>query len=413
MNTPPLFEPYQAFGYDDCPLEPMCASSSIDWNLISSIDPDLLGIDKVSKKFRRLLKELPYYTASKADSGIFTHPLTIRVFKLFQCSVNYYQNKVKKLTRQINNKKAVMKSMEITHQNGLIELTNCESRIRITESFEKCYACKQRFKSIESLDSHMKFHHKNLYNEWSRIRNNDQSDPNVEKIVDLKAQIEEMKTKMMEQEKEFTRKLYSVETTYKARQKIHEKYQTIPTTKISYVEINPPYPPYHKEVNPNIEIVHTFIDDENTVSKIGNSDNSEMVEIKNGLKKNIKKQAAIVSKKKQKRKFNMIREQLRIQLEEEIPMPQPLLSSSCGENSEIYQHNPPKRLTDTDEEPSLPNFYIPESDDTTEDVVNTTTSVSSLSRTSQNIPAPKQVFTIVPDSDVSYENELESFESFE
>ena len=70
MLHPPLFEPHQALGAHEGPFEPAVASTAVNWDLISRIDPSLLAGPSVPRSFNVFLAAIPFHSFSSADSKV-------------------------------------------------------------------------------------------------------------------------------------------------------------------------------------------------------------------------------------------------------------------------------------------------------------------------------------------------------
>ena len=70
MLHPPLFEPHQALKPHEGPFEPVVASTAVNLDLISRIDPNLLAVPSVQRSFNVFLAAIPFHSFSSADSKV-------------------------------------------------------------------------------------------------------------------------------------------------------------------------------------------------------------------------------------------------------------------------------------------------------------------------------------------------------
>ena len=307
-----MFEPHHALGPREGPYERLV--TPVNWDLISRIDPNLLAVPSVQRSFNVFLAEIPFYRFSSADSKILNNALAVRLVLLMQQALILTAQKLEHL-RETNERQVTQihkLSEQITaaeEQRGLRNLGKCE----------KCYVCGKLFRTMRQLNTHIGKNHPKVVTSWNKLVSNDYLDENLEVIAKLKAEIYHLRVQLHDQdafrleEEQKRERLRELGAKYRAPARnvrtsaMGVQPKTGPMLRIQTVD-----EPMFGDVHRNMDSDEEEDEDEKLTMIIHDA---------RGL---VQEQAKIVTGAKERRKFRNVRESLRIQLEQQIPIPEEL-----------------------------------------------------------------------------------------
>lgn len=144
---------------------------TIDWNLISQLDPKQIKSKKETDKINLIIKYIAKATIPD-DPNIFSnHSLTPRLIELLQLSIQYllslHKKSVKTLTEktdEYNKLRHKYKKVEGSYRQSLQII----DQLRIPRDI--CPLCGKKFKIGGYLDQHFRIKHPNLIEPWIQIR---------------------------------------------------------------------------------------------------------------------------------------------------------------------------------------------------------------------------------------------------
>lgn len=314
---------------------PVAPSTAIDWNLIQSLDPSIVDIQ--DQRFLQFIYNFPTYKVTNNDQKIIDHPLILRLFLLLQKSLlaltqitQFYIKKVSKQQNQINDLSHTIKEYKTIIESDQFNETKSKP--------EKCYACGQRFFTIGHLKQHIKNSHTHLMIPWKQILSNTYENKSEEQISNLRIDMNNLRQYISEQDERYSQNIGHLNRKYqnlKARWIRMKEKQNLQKSinnqnQITVVQVQPPYGPWRQlKEHPKFNLDNRQkIQDENYYDE-----QYQMME--ENVKHSIQKQAALIMNKKT-RNYHLIRDQIRINLEREIPMPK-LLESNPQKPIPIYE----------------------------------------------------------------------------
>lgn len=313
MLHDPCFEPHQVYRKNEGPFEPVAASTSVNWDLISRIDPDLLGHPSVQRNFDLFLSELPFYKFSSADGKILGHTLAIRIVLLMQRALVLTTQKLHKLVN--SNKRQLTQIHKLAEQ---VKAQDEAKNVKNLSICEKCYVCSKRFRSMKQLNAHMAKDHPSLVTSWNKIISNDYLDENLETIAKLKAKIYQLRVQLHDQDAYRTQEEQKLQRIRELARKQQEYQDTVRT---SAMAVQPRHGPLPQIQTADLRFDPMF---GTTVYDASEEEDDEehldtIIHDACGL---VREQAKIATGRKDRKKFQRIRESLRIHLEKQIPIPE-------------------------------------------------------------------------------------------
>ena len=314
---PPHFNVFRTHFPDESPIIPVVPSSAVDWDLIGSLDPDLISYE--DKYFLKFLDAFPTYKLSSKDSKILSHPYAIRLFLIFQKALSAITQKIKYYVRL-----SKKQEREIAYLNQ--KLSDYE-KINNNQSKEKCYACGKLFSTMKTLNAHMMKTHPHLKKSWKRIQNNDKVDYEDQMLIKLSNEINQLRDYIYQQDEWYKKKIERMKQKERIKQFNLENFSK--KTSLSHISVQPRFhPPYTYKKSPTIKAEQIISNEEMDSEML--DDEMEYLGLK--AQENVEAQARIVMNRKKKR-FNAIREQLKITLEKQIPMPAKVEPKSSDESN--------------------------------------------------------------------------------
>lgn len=153
------------------PMQEVTNFSSIDWSLVSELDPDVIRRNKDSSKIKDFIFAFKTFTINQTDTKTFTNPLAARLFCLIQVAFDYQQHLQHQFTKLIQKKDA--KYNRLSKKCKILEESYQKSKELIESlrgNHETCPVCQRRFKGTVYLDNHFRRKHPDLVPAWNAIR---------------------------------------------------------------------------------------------------------------------------------------------------------------------------------------------------------------------------------------------------
>ncbi|OHT09390.1 hypothetical protein TRFO_21713 [Tritrichomonas foetus] len=157
----------------------------IDWEAVSSIDPDLIRRTGDLTQLQPFISKFAGANLNAYDSQILPHPLSVRLCAILQVSLQYMSDVQKSLQNIIEEKDRKIARQQEDYKKLKASYIKADTILRKKmRPSERCPICLKQYLNYDFLDKHVERRHPEHLEEWLSIRNKKPARKESEKLID-------------------------------------------------------------------------------------------------------------------------------------------------------------------------------------------------------------------------------------
>ncbi|KAH0790921.1 Zinc finger, C2H2 type family protein [Histomonas meleagridis] len=186
----------------------------IDWNLVATLDPNLVSQTNDFDSLQRLVQIFVKAKLVPGCSQVLAHPLCLRLCQLLQVAFEYMincQNSLLEIKTKLEaeNHKHIQ---ELKKKQSILKKTEVLLKIK-SQPYYRCPICDKKFKGMDYIDRHITSRHPEFTDSWDIMRGRKSPYPQTDNSQKILGEIENIKNALKEsnwnskQRKDLERKL--------------------------------------------------------------------------------------------------------------------------------------------------------------------------------------------------------------